>query len=88
VALDPRYQRAAEVDFLRADGSKARRQLGWEAKVTFRNLVRIMVDADLQEVGLHPGGEGFHILAENFGRWHQWDNAVSRAIAASSRVSD
>ncbi|HJS97704.1 MAG TPA: hypothetical protein VJ756_01340, partial [Terriglobales bacterium] len=61
---------------------------GWEPKVTFRNLVRIMVDADLQEVGLRPEGEGFRILEEHFGRWHQWDNAVSRAIAAPSRVSD
>ena len=88
VAIDPRYQRAAEVDFLLADGSKARHQLGWEPKVTFRNLVRIMVDADLQKVGLRPLGEGFHILEEHFGRWHQWENAVSRAIAAPSRTSD
>ncbi len=47
VAIDPRYERPAEVDFLLADCSKAKRQLGWEPKVRFEELVRIMVDADL-----------------------------------------
>jgi GDPmannose 4,6-dehydratase len=88
VATDPRYERAAEVDFLRADGSKARRQLGWAPKVSFRDLVRIMVDADLQDIGLRPGGEGFRILEENFGGWHQWENAVAKATAAPTRLAD
>ncbi|HSB75994.1 MAG TPA: GDP-mannose 4,6-dehydratase, partial [Terriglobales bacterium] len=88
VALDPRYQRAAEVDFLLADGGKARRRLGWEPKITFRDLVRIMVDADLQEIGLRPGGAGFRILEEHFGGWHRWDSAVARAIAPAGRVSE
>jgi GDPmannose 4,6-dehydratase len=50
VKVDPRYFRPAEVDFLRSDPSKARRALGWEPTVTFNQLVRIMVEADLQEV--------------------------------------
>jgi GDPmannose 4,6-dehydratase len=50
VEVDPRYFRPAEVDHLMADASKARRVLGWEPTVTFKDLVRIMVDADLGEV--------------------------------------
>ncbi len=47
VRIDPRYFRPAEVDDLRADASKARRVLGWEPRVGFQELVRMMVDADL-----------------------------------------
>jgi GDPmannose 4,6-dehydratase len=50
VVIDPAYFRPAEVDFLLADCTKARRELGWEPTVTFRELVRIMVDADLDQV--------------------------------------
>ena len=48
VAIDPRYFRPTEVEFLLADASKARERLGWEPKVTFKELVRIMVAADLK----------------------------------------
>jgi len=47
VASDPRFVRPAEVELLVADSAKARRALGWEPKVRFRELVRMMVDADL-----------------------------------------
>ena len=47
VVHDPRYERPAEVDLLIGDPAKARRQLGWEPKVRFKELVKIMVDADL-----------------------------------------
>jgi GDPmannose 4,6-dehydratase len=50
VEIDPRYFRPTEVDFLRGDASKARRILGWEPRVSFRELVHIMVDADLQDL--------------------------------------
>jgi len=50
VEVDPRYFRPAEVDWLCADASKARRELGWEPTVTFDELVRIMVEADLHAV--------------------------------------
>jgi GDPmannose 4,6-dehydratase len=50
VEVDPRYFRPAEVDYLLADTSKARRILGWEPTVTFKELVRIMVEADLLEL--------------------------------------
>jgi GDPmannose 4,6-dehydratase len=48
VETDPRYYRPAEVDLLLGDSSKARRVLGWEPKVGFKELVRIMVDHDLE----------------------------------------
>lgn len=47
VEIDPRYYRPAEVDVLLGDPSKARRILGWEPKVTFKELVHLMVDHDL-----------------------------------------
>jgi GDPmannose 4,6-dehydratase len=48
VAIDPRYFRPTEVEFLLADASRARDKLGWEPKVTFKELVRIMVAADIK----------------------------------------
>ena len=48
VEIDPRYFRPIEVDALLGDAAKARRLLGWEPKVSFGELVRLMVDADLQ----------------------------------------
>jgi GDPmannose 4,6-dehydratase len=50
VEVDPRYFRPAEVDLLVGDASKARRKLGWEPKITFKELVRTMVDADLADL--------------------------------------
>lgn len=49
VAIDPRYFRPAEVDTLLGDPSKARRQLGWEPRISFEELVSEMVIADLEE---------------------------------------
>jgi GDPmannose 4,6-dehydratase len=48
VKHDPRYVRPAEVDLLMGDASKAKKILGWEPKVRFHELVRIMVDADMK----------------------------------------
>jgi GDPmannose 4,6-dehydratase len=47
VEIDPRYFRPAEVDALLGDASKAREKLGWEPKVRFRELIELMVDADV-----------------------------------------
>jgi len=58
VKIDPRYYRPAEVDLLIGDYSKAKRQLGWEPKVRFADLVRIMVDADIENLRRHRQGEG------------------------------
>jgi GDPmannose 4,6-dehydratase len=50
VTTDPRFIRPAEVDLLQADPSKARRELGWGPKVGFKELVGMMVDADLERL--------------------------------------
>src|SRR6266404_9015395 len=46
VEIDPRYYRPTEVDLLLGDATKAKRQLGWQPKVRFTELVRMMVEAD------------------------------------------
>jgi GDPmannose 4,6-dehydratase len=50
VEIDPCYFRPSEVDFLEADASKARRQLGWEPTVGFRELIHLMVEADIKNL--------------------------------------
>jgi GDPmannose 4,6-dehydratase len=50
VEIDPRYFRPSEVDSLLGDPAKAREKLGWEPKVRFRELVELMVDADIEEL--------------------------------------
>jgi GDPmannose 4,6-dehydratase len=56
VAIDPRYNRPAEVDLLIGDPSKAKRQLGWEPATKFVDLVKLMVDADIQLLQDHREG--------------------------------
>ncbi len=48
VEKDPRYYRPTEVDYLLGDASKARAKLGWTPRTSFRELVRIMMQADLE----------------------------------------
>ena len=86
--IDPRYFRPTEVEFLLADPSKARKELGWEPKVRFEELVKIMVDADMETVGLQPPGEGKRILKEKFGDWHRWENSVSAVLENARRGVD
>jgi len=57
VEVDPRYFRPAEVDYLCADASKISKKLGWRPTVGFEELVRIMVQADIEEIeALMKGG--------------------------------
>ncbi|MEO8178441.1 MAG: GDP-mannose 4,6-dehydratase [Deltaproteobacteria bacterium] len=58
VQVDPRYFRPAEVDLLLGDASKARERLGWAPKVGFKQLVRMMVEADLERVQREIYGRG------------------------------
>ena len=71
VEIDPRYFRPTDVDLLLADASKAKQQLHWSPRVRFPELVRIMVDADLEAAGLKPIGEGKEVLKRYFGTWHR-----------------
>jgi GDPmannose 4,6-dehydratase len=80
VEIDPRYFRPTEVDFLKADASKARKQLYWEPKITYKQLARIMVDADMEAFGMQPIGEGLRILEENFSDWHRWETGVTAVL--------
>ena len=50
VVMDPRFLRPAEVDLLIGDATKAKKQLGWEPEVSFPQLVKMMVDADLDRL--------------------------------------
>ena len=52
VEIDPRYYRPAEVDILLGDPTKAKEKLGWQPKTTFKELVKIMLEYDLNNVGL------------------------------------
>jgi GDPmannose 4,6-dehydratase len=76
VKIDPRYFRPTEVDYLLADCSKARQTLLWEPRVFFRDLVRVMVDADMELIGLESPGEGRKILETHHGKWHRWEDQV------------
>ena len=51
VDVDPRYFRPAEVELLWGDASKAERELGWQRRVSFPDLVRMMVRADMEQYG-------------------------------------
>jgi len=57
VAFDKRYLRPAEVDLLIGDASKAKKKLGWEPKVKFKQLAEIMVDADIQLLAEERAGQ-------------------------------
>ena len=50
VVIDPKYFRPTEVDFLQGDATKAERKLGWRAEIRFKDLVKMMVDADIKEL--------------------------------------
>lgn len=56
VEIDPRYYRPAEVDILIGDYSKAKEKLGWEPKVRFADLTRLMVEADVKLLHDHQAG--------------------------------
>lgn len=66
VAFDERYLRPAEVDLLIGDPAKAKAKLGWEPSVTFEELVKLMVDADLAALGINsPSGNNGASLLDN-----------------------
>jgi GDPmannose 4,6-dehydratase len=59
VEIDPKFIRPAEVDFLCGDATKAREKLGWEPEVTFEELIKMMVAADLGIVRSAANGNGY-----------------------------
>lgn len=83
--IDPHYFRPSEVDSLCADPSKARRELGWEPKMTFDDLVHDMVTADLAESGLDL--QGARKLAQEIDDREDWPGD-SQPKRGSSTYSD
>lgn len=69
IEIDMKYFRPTEVDFLRADITKAQKRLGWTPKVMFEELVKIMVDSDMRLAGLKPLGESEKILRQKGIDW-------------------
>ncbi len=80
--IDPRYFRPTEVELLLADSTKAREGLGWKPRISFKDLVRIMVDADMEALGQKSPGEGKAILAKH------GLNTVDRALLSSTLGSE
>ncbi len=72
VKSDPRYFRPTEVNCLIADASKAKHTLKWKASVGFKDLVKIMVDADMRKAGLSVIGEGDDIILKKFKNERWW----------------
>lgn len=70
VEIDKRYFRPNEVDYLKANITKAKKQLHWQPRVKFNDLVKIMVDYDLKAAGLTPPGGGLKICK---GKWFSHD---------------
>lgn len=74
VAIDPRYFRPTEVNNLIADAGKMKKVFKWQPRINFKDLVKIMVDADMRALGLEPIGEGDRILKTKFpDRWWKVD---------------
>jgi GDPmannose 4,6-dehydratase len=65
VEIDPKLMRPAEVDFLCGDATKAREKLGWEPKVGFEELIKMMVEADMEAVQKAENGIAFAASLRN-----------------------
>jgi GDPmannose 4,6-dehydratase len=69
VVIEAAHFRPTEVPELRADAGKARGKLNWVPKITFKDLVKIMVDADLEMLGVNSPGQGKKIALEKGFQW-------------------
>jgi GDPmannose 4,6-dehydratase len=69
VEIDPRYYRPVDPQELRADINRAKQRLSWQPRITFEELVKIMVDYDMETLGLTSPGEGKRILKEKGFSW-------------------
>lgn len=67
VEIDPRLIRPVEVDVLCGDATKAREKLGWQPEVSFEELIRMMVEADLELVRAGTNGNGYAVSAVRSG---------------------
>ncbi len=80
IEIDPKYFRPTEVDHLQADITKARYKLGWEPRVSFDELIKIMVDYDMKLIGMNPIGEGISISAKKNFKYTNHDYSLYERI--------
>jgi len=74
VRIDPRYFRPTETGVLTADTTRAKAKLSWQPRIRFKDLIKIMMDADMRKANLEPPGDGDRILKERFPiRWWKAD---------------
>ena len=69
IEIDPRYFRPTEVENLKADSTKAKKLLNWAKKISFKELVKIMVDYDLELIDFSAPGEGKRIIKQKGLEW-------------------
>jgi GDPmannose 4,6-dehydratase len=79
IEIDKRYFRPLEVEDLRADSAKAKKQLNWSPKITFKELAKIMVDYDLELIGVSSPGEGKKILRKRGLTWNKYESTKIEA---------
>lgn len=70
IEIDPKYFRPTEVENLRADATKAKEVLNWFPKISFKDLVKILVDYELELAGLSSPGAGKKIISKKF-KWNK-----------------
>jgi GDPmannose 4,6-dehydratase len=85
VEIDPKLMRPAEVEYLRGDASKAREKLGWEPTVGFEELIKMMVEADLEAVQKAENGIAFAASLRN-GNGNGNGNGAVKAESEHSRT--
>jgi GDPmannose 4,6-dehydratase len=78
IEIDPRYFRPTEVENLRSDPSKAEKLLNWSHKISFKDLAKIMVDYDLEIIGLSSPGEGKRIIKQKGLEWNKNQKLIIR----------
>ncbi len=81
VCIDPAYFRPTEVDHLKADASKAKKDLNWTPRVRFEELVRVMMDHDLASEGLQSKNEG---IAETKAKGFGWTSYIYSRVHKSN----
>ncbi len=71
IKIDPKYFRPTEVENLKSNPTKAKKILNWSPTVSFKDLVKIMVDYDLESIGITSPGEGKKIIQEKGLEWNK-----------------
>jgi GDPmannose 4,6-dehydratase len=84
VRIDPRYFRPIDVPALQADIRKAKSKLNWSPKLSFVDLVKVMIDHDLAEAGLETKAEGFATLRRHGYLWTSKKSIVPQHLLGTA----